>query len=346
MDNGPTQVDSSDGASQNALSYKFQRLREKLRDAIASGDLEGKLPGERALAKRFHVNAKTLSKALTDLAAEGLLDRSIGRGTFVKGSAPAASAARNWLLVCEPGQTADTIAKILSEAHPDLEILTNVSSVRPSLLNQFGAVIVMAENIPDTFIRDLVVRNISVVVVGTEPRTYSTHAVLCDRHLAASQAARDLLLGGHRKLAAVEPPQCTTVADSLRKSSTRYASDAVIEACFPADVAALAHSGITAFVCYSVKIAREVRAELQKRDIAVPGQVSVIAIGTAPDDEAVSGYFVHPAEKVNAVTQLLHQQGTRPSSIWLAGRFVDHGTVASVSMHHGAQPENYHHAAI
>src|ERR1700733_4643709 len=75
------------------MSYKFQRLRERLRQAIASGELNGKLPGERELAKRFHVNAKTLSKALTDLAAEGLLDRSIGRGTFVKGSGAGPSAA-------------------------------------------------------------------------------------------------------------------------------------------------------------------------------------------------------------------------------------------------------------
>src|SRR5471032_1268295 len=72
-------------AAQSGMSYKFQRLREKLRAAVASGELSGKLPGERALARRFHVNAKTLSKALTDLAAEGLLHRSIGRGTFVKG---------------------------------------------------------------------------------------------------------------------------------------------------------------------------------------------------------------------------------------------------------------------
>src|ERR1700733_5769947 len=77
----------------SGMSYKFQRLREKLRAAIASGELSGKLPGERQLAKRFHVNAKTLSKALTDLAAEGLLDRSIGRGTFVKGSGAGPSAA-------------------------------------------------------------------------------------------------------------------------------------------------------------------------------------------------------------------------------------------------------------
>src|ERR671915_2548386 len=90
-----------------SLSYKFQRLREKLRAAIASGELAGKLPGERALAERFDVNAKTLSKALTDLAAEGLLERSIGRGTFVTGTRPAAApgAQERWLLVCDAEQS-------------------------------------------------------------------------------------------------------------------------------------------------------------------------------------------------------------------------------------------------
>src|ERR1700735_4144501 len=91
-------------AKQPGLSYKFQRLREKLRHAVASGELSGKLPGERALAKRFHVNAKTLSKALTDLAAEGLLDRSIGRGTYVKGQNPTTNIAKRWLVVCDPNQ--------------------------------------------------------------------------------------------------------------------------------------------------------------------------------------------------------------------------------------------------
>src|SRR5437763_11807439 len=100
MDDTTTPAESN-RPGQPGLSYKFQRLREKLRQAIASGELSGKLPGERALAKRFHVNAKTLSKALTDLAAEGVLDRSIGRGTYVKGHAPATGTAKRWLIVCD-----------------------------------------------------------------------------------------------------------------------------------------------------------------------------------------------------------------------------------------------------
>ena len=68
------------------LSYKFQRLREAIRGAILSGELSDKLPGERELARRFGANAKTISKALTDLTSEGLLVRQVGRGTFVADS--------------------------------------------------------------------------------------------------------------------------------------------------------------------------------------------------------------------------------------------------------------------
>src|SRR5215471_19763548 len=93
-------VDLQEQGQDVRLSYKFQRLRERLRQAIASGELSGKLPGERQLSRRFRVNAKTLSKALTDLAAEGLLERSIGRGTFVRGAAePAPANTDRWLIV-------------------------------------------------------------------------------------------------------------------------------------------------------------------------------------------------------------------------------------------------------
>src|SRR5271155_4836453 len=88
--------------SQTGMSYKFQRLRERIRHAVGIGELAGKLPGERDLARRFHVNAKTLSKALTDLAAEGLLSRSIGRGTFVRSDVPQENRGEGpWLLLVD-----------------------------------------------------------------------------------------------------------------------------------------------------------------------------------------------------------------------------------------------------
>jgi DNA-binding LacI/PurR family transcriptional regulator len=71
---------------QAGLSYKYQRVRERLRQAVESGELTGKLPGERELSRRYGANPKTINKALTDLAIEGLLVRHVGRGTFVSSS--------------------------------------------------------------------------------------------------------------------------------------------------------------------------------------------------------------------------------------------------------------------
>ncbi len=65
------------------LSYKFQRLREQIREAILRGEFDQQLPGERELGRRFEANAKTVNKALCDLSSEGLLVRVIGRGTFL-----------------------------------------------------------------------------------------------------------------------------------------------------------------------------------------------------------------------------------------------------------------------
>src|SRR3954470_204889 len=96
-----SEISSSENQSSERLSYKFQRLRERLRDAVVNGELSGKLPGERELAKRFKANPKTLSKALTDLAAEGLLERSIGRGTYVKGTTAPEEFGGRWLILID-----------------------------------------------------------------------------------------------------------------------------------------------------------------------------------------------------------------------------------------------------
>ena len=46
-------------------TYKYQRLREQLREAVRCGSLKGKLPGERELGRRYQANAKTITTADT-----------------------------------------------------------------------------------------------------------------------------------------------------------------------------------------------------------------------------------------------------------------------------------------
>jgi hypothetical protein len=349
---GPLDAASASAArSQARMSYKFQRLREKLRQAVVTGELSGKLPGERALAKRFHVNAKTLSKALTDLAAEGVLDRSIGRGTYVKGSAPAVAAPGRWLVLCDSasGPEHQSIACLIDQlrrGNPDLQLATGASAadMRPSFLNSFGAVIDVASDTPESFLRDLVVRNLPVVAVNREPKTYSTHAVLVDAALGAARITRDLLLAGHRHLAVVEPAGSGTVSHAVRQAATRYARDAVVDTFLPADVehgggvSAIREAGITAVVCDCVRSATCAKAALARHEMAVPGGLSLAAVGCMCGGPAAcpcSGYYVDCVPLADAVVGLLREAPTRPTTLWMAGEFVDRGTLAPTDLPNG-----------
>jgi hypothetical protein len=328
------------------MSYKFQRLREKLRQAVSSGELSGKLPGERALAKRFHVNAKTLSKALTDLAAEGLLDRSIGRGTYVKGTAPAHSAPARWLVLCDdPADPAmGCLLDQLRNAHADLHVAASASTaeMRPSFLNGLGAVIDLATSTPDSFLRDLVVRNLPVVAVNREPKNYSTHAVLVDPVLGAQRVARDLLCAGHRRIAAVEPRGSNVVSQVVRQFASRYRIDGEmsVETLSPAElvggVSALTDNGVTAVICDCVRTANLVKESVGAAGVDVPGHLSLAAIGCLCGGKMAcpcSGYFVDCAPMADAVVQLLEEgPPPRPTILWLVGEFVDRGTMGPAAL--------------
>ncbi len=63
----------------------YLQIRNQLRDAIVRGDLvEGQqLPPERQLARRLAVNRTTVVNAYRDLAADGLVEGHVGRGTVV-----------------------------------------------------------------------------------------------------------------------------------------------------------------------------------------------------------------------------------------------------------------------
>jgi len=309
-------------------------LRERIRQALANGEWKGKLPGERELARRFHVNAKTLSKALTDLAAEGVLHRSVGRGTFVKGSENQGGIlAGRWLILADDNADASLIQN-LRDLNAEAEVCPNVRSIRPSYLNQFTAVIDLAVATPEAFIRDLLVRGIPIVVVGQEPRTYSTNGVMLDTTLGVTHLTRQLILGGHRIIAAIEGRTRIAIAETIRQTASRYCSDFSVDACFPADVATAAEYGATACVCDSIQSANQVIQNLTQAGVAMPQKISVCAVGSTGNEFPCSGYFVDPKRQADAVAEIFRLgQPNRPTILWLAGTMVDRGTVAPLNPH-------------
>lgn len=320
-------------SSGSKLSYKFQRLREQLRQAIDAGELRGMLPGERVLAKQFGANAKTLSKALTDLAAEGVLERGIGRGTWVRGSSNSTSQdSSGWLIICAPEQTELTVIRRIIDAHPNTRVITDAGELRPSFLNQFSAVVdFSAAGTSEAQLRGYLVRGMNVVLVDRESGVYLMNSVEVDRTLGVTRLARDLMLGGHRRFFAVERTGHTEVADAIRLAGQRYAPDAVVDSGLAGDVQAALDTGHTAFICETRQAAVSVRQALDDRAIAIPRQVSLAAVGAGLEEYPCSGYYVHAREKADAIIGLLrNSQLKRPTTVWLAGTYVDRGTTGPV----------------
>ncbi len=322
---------SSRRPNASGMSYKFQRLRERIRQAVSSGELAGKLPGERELARRFRVNAKTLSKALTDLAAEGLLHRSIGRGTFVRGAENEHPApARPWLLLLD-ADADPALVENLKAIAPAAETCADVASIRPSFLNHFSAVIDLAAATPEAFIRNLLVRGIPVVAVGQELRTYSVNGVMLDAPLAVSRLAREMILGGHRHFLAIEQRTRITVAESIRRTAERYCQDFCVDACTPADVAQAVEFGATACICDSVQLARKTLETLHKAGVEIPQRVSIAALGWTGGEIPCTGCYVEPRQQAAAVAEILaNGQPGRPTTLWLTGNVIDRGTSAGI----------------
>jgi GntR family phosphonate transport system transcriptional regulator len=61
----------------------WRQIADQVRQAIASGEFEEKLPSEATLAARFGVNRHTVRGSIAALVQEGVLRAEQGRGTFI-----------------------------------------------------------------------------------------------------------------------------------------------------------------------------------------------------------------------------------------------------------------------
>ncbi len=318
-------------------NYKFQRLREQIRQALVGGEFKGKLPGERALSARFAVNAKTLSKALNDLTAEGLLERNIGRGTFVRGTTTAPVRQRRWLVVCDTKRQNCPMLDHLRQAKADVEVIEDITHARPSFLNRFGAVIDYASNTPDPVLRDLLVRNVCVILAGKEPQSFSLPAVLLDRQLSLVRMGRTLLLQGHRHIGVRQDNgQANGALETLRLVGRHFNPNVRFESVSADTTERAVNHGMTAVICATRACAEDTLSHLQKLKITVPAQVAVLATDVIHSNAPCSGYFIDYSQKAEAILNLL-ENGTvkRPSTLWLAGRFIDQGTSGPFNTPHG-----------
>lgn len=324
----PPDTTDEPNAAGRRLSYKFQRLRERIRQAIETGELAGKLPGERVLARRFKVNAKTLSKALTDLAAEGLLERNIGLGTFVRGADAAQQGTHKVLMLRDHDDHPCPVTPLLESESLEVQEHRDLDDLPPSLLQPYRSVIVWSARLTEQVLRDLVVRNKNVLLIDRQLPQYTTHAVMINRPVAAVDLARRLVREGHTRLMIIDPHGpgeiSQTVASAIACDGVSVKQGALDD--IPNVVL---QNGVTAFICSSSETARHAMDLCRNSSIRVPAQVSVTAVGRKPAEPVCSGQYVTDAAMAEAISQLLRDATPhRPLSLWLSGEFVDVGTIA------------------
>ena len=86
---------------------KHHRISQVLLAEIASGKYapSGRLPSEAQLVERFGVSRPTVARALRDLQDQGLVDRRVGSGSFVRGPGAAEAVRQFGLLIPGLGRT-------------------------------------------------------------------------------------------------------------------------------------------------------------------------------------------------------------------------------------------------
>ncbi len=347
-------------STETRLSYKFQRLREEIRNAIGAGELRDKLPGERELARRFGVNAKTISKALTDLTSEGILVRQVGRGTFVSRGERGPSTPRRetvqkciWLATADQDATFvsamfDTARSRLQKHAIDLELETvslsedgqipeRVLSI--SRLRDISGVIVFSATPSMGFLSDLARRRIHFVLCNARSPIMKTNAVVADYATGALELTEHLILLGHERIQLVVDETDRHAAAQFRRgyqaAMTRYHIEPLsVVRCTVGDLRPILglDSQLTALVCLGGSLTEFVKSHLERMGRTIPDHLSLVGM-TAPgrlilQQQSVTSYDVYPDQLLDWAIQMVLDAAPAipPREVIVPGNLVDRGS--------------------
>ena len=345
------------------LSYKFQRLRERIRVAIINGDLAGKLPGERELARRFNANAKTVSKALSDLTSEGLLVRQVGRGTFVAdhesiGSPVGRQRKFRWITPSGANhgfrqsvfQRAERLLRdkghriaVEAVAENDHHELPE-RGISPGALRDVDGLIVYAARPSHGMIADFLRRHIPLVLAQSAAPDVKTNAVWPDYCRGAFELTEHLIGLGHRQIGLLLPKQKPSFyeqairgyATAMRRYDLPVSEPSRIAPELAAGVIDIAYRP-SALVIADFELARAVRNAAVAQSLRLPGDLAMTVLPEAGQDGleelAITSYEVDPERILLWSVQLLLEAapGSQPREILVPGRLVDRGSVKPVS---------------
>ncbi len=342
--------------------YKYERLRERLREAIRTRELSGKLPGERELARRYNANAKTINKALADLSIEGLLVRHVGRGTFVAEETPHGSAAPARVrtfgcLVPQAGALEcrrhlqdllqDSVGRaghrlLPVQAATDASGRVTARGITPGHLRGWDGAVLLCGCPSDDLVADLHRRHLPLVLISNCHDRIKALTVLPDYSQGVFELAQHMIQLGHHRLQVLIDetlyPAAASAAMGYRAAMQRYGLRPVeaVRANASLDWARLlgAPDRATGLVCVGGGIAIEACRRAADAGLAVPTALSVSCIPDAGDgrmnEHSITTYEI-PADAVAywAAELLVSAAPAQPPRLVIVpGQLKDRGSVA------------------
>ncbi len=350
---------------ESSARYKYQRLRDRLRQAIQSGELSAKLPGERELARRYGANAKTINKALCDLTTEGLLIRHVGRGTFVSdGVGPAGTSRRKLLTYAWLGSGSDeksqepiyrSVESLLRErGHRLVSCRTSLlengeiadTAITPGQLRSWDG-LVLASRTSDRLLAELHRRHLPVVMIQNAHERIRTSVVLPDYAQGAFELAEYLVRLGHEQIGLLISRELLPAASTaehgyraaLERSALRPVAPAVIDADFDWRKLLATDARPSALICVGAEVASSAAAQAHEAGLRLPAMLGVCAMleaGRHGVDHALTAYEVNAESIAHWAVELLitASPGQLPRMVIVPGKLCDRGSVPA----HGKPP--------
>jgi len=306
-----TNPQRDDLLGETTVTYKYQRVRERLRQAIMSGELAGRVPGERELARRYQANAKTINKALSDLALDGLLVRYVGRGTFTAGGGatvnddPLKTRTFGWLTLANrtDGQVyyqraAQTMAA-LGHRLERIDLPTAVSAelperwLKPAQLRGMAGLVLFAAKPSAELLANLQRRHLTTVIANNRHETIRTRSVHSDYGHGAFELTQHLIRLGHHRIQLLIDADWLPAASDARAGYRAAMQRHGLADRAPLDVmnsfewnnVLTGPDGPTALICVGADLAAQAARQSTTAGLNVPAALSIAAIpapGEAP----------------------------------------------------------------
>ena len=193
---------------------KFRQFAGALADYIRSGSITvgTKLPSDRELSRQYDIAVMTMSRALGELASQGVLERRVGAGTFVCNASSRKQELNRIGIVCHQPITLDggfvstLLAELYSQArdyHFDLiQLIRAPEEYAETMksLNLSGLIVLSAPSEKMPLLASMHADGMNLVQIGVWNKEQNTFSIGTDHVLVGRKAIKHMVSMGHRAI--------------------------------------------------------------------------------------------------------------------------------------------------